>query len=297
MILYVIGAGCLAAAFLAFSGGDRAVPIMIALFGLGHGALKAVIHRMMKVERFGNTFSYMAMTLMLCQGICLGVIPMREVDSYPMVILGLLGVVFLLLLISIVGSLFDTHSSVDHSLSDVLSATQCGLKNIFQTVQVNAKAVKSKLKSKKGGKKGTALPPEPHWMDNCIGPFPEKLITDIKQKFRIHKFFLPLAGVWIAVEVKHSYWIFNSYLTRRTLDGETIFQPPQYLCFSPLLFLLLGPLFFFYLQAGLTKSFFNYPLRQMCLGAFFIIVASSIGWRLSAQQINLTTELTEANQL
>lgn len=303
MVLYVISSGCLAAAFLAFDRGEFAVLVMIVFFGLGHGALKSVIHKMMKEELLGKTFGYMSLILVFCQLLFIGLIPMGDIKNLPFAVLGLLGVVFLLLLVSILGSLFDNHSSDEHKLSLVISATSCGILNMFNSAEEKTKEVAKKGKAKLKGKKVAAKKkPAPvavnHWMDRCLNSsYPKDLVEDLKQKYRLHKFYLSIAGLWIGVEMKYSYWIFNSYLTRRTaVDGTSAFQPPQYIALTPLAFLILAPFFYFYIQPILSKSFFSTSLRQMCLGAYLILIGTTLGWRLSAMEVTLATEFTDANQ-
>lgn len=303
MVLYVVSAACLAAGFLAFTPGDVAMPFVIALFGLGHGALKSVIHRMMKVELIGKAFAAMSFLLLLLEFILLLFLPWTETfDKIRFVILALLAVVFVLLLVAILGSLFDTHPATDYSLVEVVSATYYGLTAILVAAQQEAEEeLRLRMlrgqKRPKGQRRVPEITREQHWMDRCLPTYPAELVQDLKQKFRLHKFYWTMAGLWVAVEVKYSYWIFNAYFTDRVVDAqeESVIQPPQYLALTPLVFLTFGPLFYLYLRPILSKSFYNSALRQMCLGAFIILIATGLGWRLSTMQWELTTEFMEAD--
>lgn len=292
MILYVISVGCLAAAFLTFSPGDLAMPFVVALFGLGHGALKSVIHRMLKVKLIGKAFVFMFFALLLFEVILMSTLPGNvSMQKSISAIQGLLGVVFILLLVSILGSLFDNHDYPDHKLSMVVSATYFGIISMIKVVQDNAR---NKIKRRKNAKKIDIINVT-HWMDRCLGVYPKDLVQDLKAKFRLHKFYLGIAGLWIAVEMKYSYWIFNSYFTDRVIEADYVIQPPQYLALTPLVFLLFSPLFYFFIRPMMSKSFYYNPLRQMCLGAFIVLAAAGLGWKLSAMQVELTTEFMQGN--
>lgn len=299
MILYVTSSLCLVGGFVILPMTDPAAPFVIALFGLGHGALKSVIHRMMKENLIGRTFTYMSAILLVAEFVVVLFLPMGVTMEAPkLTVLGLLAVVLVLLAVSILGSLFDTHDDEEcYKFTQVLACTFYGLTSILMREEV--KLEKDYKGIRKGAKmwsvREARLKHSGHWLDSCRKFYPAELVDDLKAKFRLHKFYWTIAGLWITVEMKYSFWIFNTYFTDRVLDAERelVVTPPQYIALTPLVFIVFGPLFYFYIRPILSKSFFRDSVRQMCLGAFFILLATGLGWRLSSMQWELSTEFME----
>lgn len=299
IILYLASTLCLVGGFVLMPLADPVAPFVIALFGLGHGALKSVIHRMMKEDLIGRTFTYMSALLLVAEFVTVLCVPMGVTMDIPVLtVLSLLGVVLVLLVVSILGSLFDTHDEDKcYTFREVFACTFYGITSIL--VREEREAEKALGGIKRGAKKYNVeeerLKRERHWMDNCRKFYPAELVEDLKKKFKLHKFYWTIAGLWISVEMKYSFWIFNAYFTDRVLDAgrEVVVTPPQYIALTPLVFIIFGPLFYLYIRPILTKSFFRDTVRQMCLGAFVILFATGLGWKLSSQQWALSTEFME----
>lgn len=304
LILYLMSACALAAAFLMFEPGDVAMPFVLMLFGLGHGALKSVIHRMLKTDVIGISFAIMSACLLVIQVGVVYYLPMNgTLENAKLVMLGLLVVVVIFLFLSVFGSLFDNHKhhEDDYKLSDIVAATYYGFMYIVMDAEEKAKKVTQHKKPKREiqimEKWENLRDDRVHWMKKAKQVYPAEFISDLIQKFRVHKFYLAIAGVWVAVEMKFSYWIFVTYLSDRVLDKnhETVIHPPQYLAITPAVLVLFAPLFYLYVKPMLAKSFYHTSLRQMCLGAFFMVVAVGISWRIAAFQSELSTEFMEAD--
>lgn len=288
LILYLLSATSLYSGFLIIPPGDVLLPFVIALFGLGNGALKSVIHRMMKVKILGRGCILISGALLLFEFLIHLLLPKGQNFSMSKdVILGLLGVVVFLLLLCIILSLLDSQDEAPYKLSEVVQATFYGLSSLI---------IKREKKAQKKDKKEKVRTKE-HWMDISLNEFPIQMVQDLKQKFRLHKFYFPIIGLWIAVEIKYSFWVFSTYLTKRVWDAkeEIVVQPPQYLAIGPLIFLTFGPIFYFFVRPMLSKSFFHNSIRQMCLGGFILLIATGLGWRLTSMQRELFTEFMEAD--
>lgn len=290
LISYAISSGCLVAAFLSPPGVSSA-PILFVLFGLGHGALKSAIHRMLKMNLLGRAFAYWSLALLTMEAFLIGLLPMYlSLSVQPIVILSLLGATFLLLLVSVLASLFDNHSAGDYELSQVFGATYYGIVRLFVDAE---EKLRTRVRSKGAKQPVEKLKRKGHWMDQCIGAFPNDFVQDLKKKFRLHKFYLSLALLWVAVEMKYSYWIFSTYLCKRVLSPNLVISPPQYIALTPIFFLIFGPIFYLIIRPMLSLSYYNNSFRQMCLGAFLLLAGSCVGWRIICLQRELGTEFYE----
>lgn len=290
LISYAISSGCLVAAFLS-PPGVSSVSILFALFGLGHGALKSAIHRMLKMNLLGRAFAYWSLALLTMEALFIGLLPMYfSLSVQPIVILSLLGATFLLLLVSVLASLFDNHSAGDYKLSQVFGATYYGIVRLFVDAE---EKLRTRVRSKGAKQPMEKLNRKGHWMDQCIGAFPNDFVQDLKKKFRLHKFYLSLAILWVAVEMKYSYWIFSTYLCKRVLSPNLVISPPQYIALTPIFFLIFGPIFYLIIRPMLSLSYYNNSFRQMCLGAFLLLAGSCVGWRIICLQRELGTEFYE----
>lgn len=306
LVLYVVGTICLATGLLAFQPGDTIMPYIIPMFGLGHGALKSAIIKMMKVNLIGKGYTITSGLILFFEVVCVAVLTATDrwfVAKYT--IIGFLFVVFILLLIATIGSFFDNHDTDDHKLFLIVRATAYGLANILVTLEKKAEeALKRRPmwkgkhpKSKPKRIQIEIIRPHVHWLNEAKKLYPEDLIADLRQKYRLHKFYWTIAGLWVAVEMKYSYWIINTYFTNRVLDDDNslVVQPGQYIALTPLIFFTFAPLFYLIVRPIFSKSFYNTAIRQMCLGAFIVTFACGLGWKLSALQWELTTEFMAAD--
>lgn len=287
VVLYILGGGALAFALIVMPPMKQFVPyipVALAAFGLCVGTFKSTIPKVIIPSKSPYVFVGCMFTEMILEVCLLGLVSMFTFGYEILIALTLYGLSSLVILIGTIEPFNDPRHLTEKTFR-FMNVMRCMFHGLWRLLAYHAQQMTSKKPKPDELEKK-------HWMYRSEKKFGKGLVEALIIKITLHKFYPWIAGVWIGVEIKNSYWIFSSYLTDRTL-GPLLIHPAQYLAIPSLLNVIGIPLFVLVLAPALTRSFYNTGVRQMSVGAFFILFATGISWQLSARQAEVSTNFME----
>ncbi|XP_036338588.1 peptide transporter family 1-like [Rhagoletis pomonella] len=135
--------------------------------------------------------------------------------------------------------------------------------------------------------------PRKHWLDYAEPTSGQKMVADTKLLLKILTLFLPFPVFWALYDQQGSRWTFQA--TR--MNGETfgyVIKPDQMQVASPLLILVMIPLFNYVIYPILAKLGIKRPLQKLTLGGLLAAVAFLLSALLDVQlntvDVTLPTE-------
>lgn len=285
--MYLIGSGSIIFAFVGMPAKPNLIPYIpyaVAVFGVGHGAYKAVVPKVLNAEKASHVFVAISLIEMFFEFLFVGIFSMVMVNAETHIFIGFLSITILVVVISSFQPMSDPKHMTEKTFKFV-RVFNCTLYGLLKLIAFHAKRV-GKFKDKHKHKAPA------HWLERSIKRYGHDLVDALIIKYTLHKFYFVVAGLWIGVELKYSYWIFASYLTNR-IAGPLVIQPPQFLGVPPLLGLILLPIFVYFLAPAMSRSYYNTGTRQMCLGAWFILFSTALSWQLSCKLAEVSTQFKE----
>lgn len=289
IILYMLGGGAMGFALIimpTIPSLVKFVPFTMILFGMGVGAYKSTISKVLNpTHKAMGIFLGIMIGEMLLEAVLIGVAAMFLPKLEPFIFLGLYGVSFLV----IIGASIEPMNDPKH-----LSEKSFKYVNVKHCVLFGVSLVLKKWFRRLAKISKKEPPNHKHWLYGAEKKFGKELVEALIIKFSLHKIYFWVAGLWIAVELKYSYWIFYSYLSDRRIAGM-VFQPAQFLALPPLISCLLIPFYAYILRPALSRSYYYNGLRQLVLGALFLLFATALGWQISARLADVGAQFMEPN--
>lgn len=277
IIFYLLGGVAVAGALIVMPHHANLMPLIpyaLMVFGFGIGTYKCTIPKVLHpAHKSLETFLACMFTEMALEVAIIGLASMFLLNFEIYVFLALYGVSLLVIIIATIDPMNDPKHLSEKAFKYV-NVNNC----MFYGLWKMAASTTSRL-ARMSKKKDPA--DAKHWLYRSEKKFGKALVEALIIKLTLHKFYIWIAGVWIAVEIRYSYWVFVTYLTDRRFAG-LVFQPSQFLGLPPLIACLCLPLFVFFLGPALTWSYYNNGTRKMCLGAGFLLFATALSWQVSS---------------
>lgn len=287
IFMYLLGGGAMGYALIKMPTMPllvRYVPFTMIILGLGVGAYKSTIPKVLNpTHKAMDIFIGIMIVEMVLETVIIGIVTMFLPKFEPFIFLGLYGVSFLLILGASIEPIGDPKHLSEKAFKYV-NVKHCVLYGMVLELQKWYTKTDKILKKEPLNDK--------HWLYGAEKKFGKELVEALIIKFSLHKIYLWVAGLWIAVELKYSYWIFYSYLSDRRIAGM-VFQPAQFLALPPLISCILIPFYAYILGPALSRSYYYNGLRQLVLGAFFLLFATALGWQISARLADVGAEFLE----
>lgn len=118
-----------------------------------------------------------------------------------------------------------------------------------------------------------------HWIDAVVPPYAQDLIDDMKYKLHYWTIILTLPCIFLAFELRYTYWLFAAQRMNRFFF--TAFPVQTIITFQQLVFLIVIPAYCFIMAPGL--GVFR-GLKKMAIGCILIMLAMLIGLKVVYDQ-------------
>lgn len=126
---------------------------------------------------------------------------------------------------------------------------------------------------------------EYNWLDGSTPRFDDLFVYELKFMIRYWIIMATLPGIFIAFELRYSFWIFSIQRLNRLTWWDRVLLPTQsILSIQQLTVLIFIPFYAYILNPILRRTWINDPLRRMSLGALFILFACLAGVAIVYQQ-------------
>lgn len=260
------------------------LPFVMIGFGFGVGTFKCTIPKVLNPgHKAMGVFIGCMFTEMMMEVVLIGIASMFLLDFHLYVFLGLYSLSWFIILIASINPMTDPKHLSEKAFK-YMNVSNCQAYGMWKLMGSYIKKL-NKIKYK------PTADDKRHWLYRSEKKYGKALVEALILKFNIHKFYIFIAGLWVGVEVKYSYWMFTTFVTDRRLGPSLVIQPMQYYALPPMLTVIFLPPFCYWLGPAMSKSSYSDGLKQMILGASFLLFATALGWSVSVRIKDLSMEM------